>query len=274
MDSEIHNNDSKIQNSNKKIRIMNNTLRDGLRIMDYLAYADRPMSLTEISEALQLGKSKTHRLLQTLIQANYAFQSESSKYMASIKLWKLGSAMLRHATLRSVAETEMQSLMEQTGESVHLSVLEDMEIVYLHKIDSDNPVRAYSQIGGRMPAFQVATGKAMLAFKSDSALKELYKTSIAKGFALQKSEEQCLNEMKEIRQSKVAINRGEFRADVHGVAAPIFDHVGNPVAAIGVSGPAHRFSSDRLVFFASQVKRSSEFIADKLFGQPRNSPWP
>lgn len=253
---------------------MNNTLRDGLRIMDYLAYADRPLSLTEISEALELGKSKTHRLLQTLILANYAFQIESSKYVASIKLWKLGSAMLRHATLRSVAEAEMQSLMEQTGESVLLSVPEEMEIVYLHKIDSDNPVRAYSQIGGRMPAFQVATGKAMLAFKNDSALQELYRAVIAKGFAMQKSEEQFLNEMKEIRRSRIAINRGEFRADVHGVAAPIFDRIGNAVAAIGVSGPAHRFSADRLDFFADQVKRSSEFIAGKLLGQPRNSPWP
>jgi IclR family KDG regulon transcriptional repressor len=253
---------------------MNNTLRDGLRIMDYLAYADRPMSLTEIAEALELGKSKTHRLLQTLIQANYAFQSESSKYIASIKLWKLGSAMLRHATLRSVAEAEMQSLMEQTGESVHLSVLEEMEIVYLHKIDSDNPVRAYSQIGGRMPAFQVATGKAMLAFKSDSALRELYAASIAKGFAAQKSEEDLLNEMKQVRQSRVAINRGEFRADVHGVAAPIFDRIGNAVAAIGVSGPAQRFQADRLDFFSQEVKRSAEFIAEKLLGQPRNTPWP
>src|SRR3546814_6278741 len=95
--------------------------------MDYLAYADRPMSLTEISTELALGKSKTHRLLQTLIQANYAFQGDGSKYIASIKLWKLGSAMLRHATLRSMAEAEMQSLMEQTGESVHLSVLERSE---------------------------------------------------------------------------------------------------------------------------------------------------
>src|SRR5690606_10617415 len=135
-------------------------------------------------------------------------------------------------------------------------------------------VRAYSQIGGRMPAFQVATGKAMLAFKSDSELKELYKASMAKNLAPQKSEEQFLDEMREIRQSRVAINRGEFRADVHGVAAPIFDRMGNVVAAIGVSGSAQHFGADRLDFFAQEVKRSAGFIAEKLFGQPRNSPWP
>src|SRR3546814_11700505 len=108
MDSEAYNNNSKIQNRNEKIPLMNNTLRDGLRIMDYLAYADRPMSLTEISTELALGKSKTHRLLQTLIQPNYAFQGEGSKYLASLQHWNLGSAMLRHATLRSIADAELQ----------------------------------------------------------------------------------------------------------------------------------------------------------------------
>src|SRR3546814_2611637 len=126
MDSEAYNNNSKIQNRNEKIPLMNNTLRDGLRIMDYLAYADRPMSLTEISTELALGKSKTHRLLQTLIQANYAFQGDGSKYIASIKLWKLGSAMLRHATLRSMAEAEMQSLMEQTRSEEQPSELQSL----------------------------------------------------------------------------------------------------------------------------------------------------
>src|SRR3546814_7613751 len=114
-------------------------------------------------------------------------------------MWKQGSAMMRHDNMRNMAEAEMQSVMEQTGESVHLSVLEEMEIVYLHKIDSDNPVRAYSQIGGRMPAPLVATGKAMLTFKNDSALKALYHASIAKGFAIQKSEEQFLKDRKSTR---------------------------------------------------------------------------
>jgi IclR family KDG regulon transcriptional repressor len=252
---------------------MNNTLRDGLRIMDYLAYADRPVSLTEIASDLSLGKSKTHRLLQTLISANYAFQNESSRYVASIKLWKLGTAMLRHTTLRSVAESEMQRLMEQSGESVHLSVLEDLEIVYLHKIDSDNPVRAYSQIGGRMPAFQVATGKAMLAFQSDTCLRDIYKASVNKGFIARKTVEEFLNEAREIRQSRIAFNEGEYRSDVYGVAAPIFDATGNAIAAIGVSGAARDFSSERRGALAHIVRRSSSYIAEKLFGPSRLAPW-
>ncbi|MFA4914718.1 MAG: IclR family transcriptional regulator [Burkholderiaceae bacterium] len=252
---------------------MNNTLEDGLRIMDYLAYAERPMSLTEISTSLELGKSKTHRLLRTLIQANFVFQNDGSKYIASIKLWKLGSAMLRHTTLRSVAESEMQNLMEHTGESVHLSVLEDLEIVYLHKIDSDHPVRAYSQIGGRMPAFQVATGKAMLAFKSDDALKAIYRDSLTKGFTTRKTEVQFLEEMRGVRETRVAVNHGEYRIGVHGVAVPIVDRQACVVAALGVSGPAHRFGARRVDVMTKAIKQSAGVIAEKLFGSSPDIPW-
>src|SRR3546814_16251704 len=121
-----------------------------------------------------------------------------------------------------------------------------------------------------MPAPLVATGKAMLTFKNDSALKALYHASIAKGFAIQKSEEQFLNEMKEIRRSRIAINRGEFRADVNGVAAPIFDRIGNAVAAIGVSGPAHRLCAARLNLLSNESQRNAGPLAVKLFGPPNN----
>ncbi len=241
--------------------------------MDYLAYAERPMSLTEISTALDLGKSKTHRLLQTLIQANFAFQSDGSKYIASIKLWKLGSAMLRHTALRCVAESEMQNLMERTGESVHLSVLEDMEIVYLHKIDSDHPVRAYSQIGGRMPAFQVATGKAMLAYQNDEALRTIYRQSRAKGLTTNRTESEFLTEMKQVRESRFAVNRGEYRADVYGVAVPIFDRLGAVAAALGVSGPADRFGEHRLDCLAQELDQSAGLITEQLFGSSTRVPW-
>jgi len=64
----------------------------------------------------------------------------------------------------------MESLMELTGESVHLSVLDGIEAVYVHKVDSESPVRAYTQIRGRVSAYRVATGKAQLAFASEHVL--------------------------------------------------------------------------------------------------------
>lgn len=253
---------------------MNTTLQDGLRILEFLANANGPQSLTGLAQALGIGNSKTHRLLQTLIEQKYVFQTEQARhYQASIKLWALGSGVLRHASLKAMAETEMQRLMELTGESVHLSVLERAEIVYVHKIDSTNPVRAYSQIGGRMPALYVATGRVMLAFKERELLSALLDDQLAKDEISSTVKGDFLKEVTSIRSAGVAINRGRWHKDVYGVAAPIIDPTGNVLAAIGVSGPAHRFKTRRLAFFSREVKQSADVIARRLYGEPLNRLW-
>ncbi|MCD0501574.1 IclR family transcriptional regulator [Bordetella petrii] len=252
----------------------NTTLSDGLRLIDLLANAQHPQPLTMIAAALGMGNSKAHRLLQTLMQAQYVMQEPGTRrYYASIKLWTLGSAVLRQMSLRTAAEGEMLRLMETTGESVHLSVLEEHEIVYVHKVESDNPVRAYSQIGGRMPAALVATGKAMLAFLSADDQARIH-AQLPHGEAGHGDIQAAfLREMQLTRAKRVAVNRGEWRKDVYGVASPILNHDGRAVAAIGVSGPAHRFKRHRIAFFAREVIRSADAIAMRLFGEPPQRVW-
>lgn len=253
---------------------MNTTLSDGLKILGLLAHAEAPRSLTEIAAELGIGKSKAHRLLQTLMEANYVFRPPgSTRYLASIRLWSLGSAILRHDGLRAAAASEMQSLMERTGESVHLSILEDLEIVYLHKVDSDHPVRAYSQIGGRMPAHLVATGKAMLAFHNEQVLHSVHERLARSDAVHVKPLDAFMQEMRQIRQARIALNRGEWREDVFGIAAPLVDHERRIVAAIGVSGPANRFKSRQIRHYSTLVLKASDAIAEKLFGQQQRDPW-
>ncbi len=62
----------------------------------------------------------------------------------------------------------MRVLAEQTQETIHLSLLDRADVIYLHKIESPQPVRAYSSIGGRAPAYCVASGKALLAYQEEA----------------------------------------------------------------------------------------------------------
>jgi DNA-binding IclR family transcriptional regulator len=253
---------------------MNTTLHDGLRLLEYLANANGPQALTHIAAALGMGNSKAHRLLQTLTEQNYVFQVDGSRhYQASIKLWTLGSGVLRQAGLRAVAESEMQRIMEATGESVHLSVLEGSEIVYVHKVESTNPVRAYSQIGGRMPAHRVATGKAILAFLARKSLIAQLDALLLGNSITQKEHAGFLKEVEAIRSKGFAINRGGWNADVYGVAAPILDRSGQVLAALGVSGPAHRFKPRRLMAFAEEVRLGAALISAQLYGSVPSRVW-
>jgi IclR family KDG regulon transcriptional repressor len=135
---------------------MNNTLIKGLRLLETLARRGQAMGVSELAAAAGLPKSGAHRLLQALVGEGYVLRQEAGSYCTSIKLWELGSAALSGFDLRRHADGIMEALVQATGETVHLSVLDRYEVVYVHKIDSANPVRAYTQIGGRAAAHCVA----------------------------------------------------------------------------------------------------------------------
>jgi IclR family KDG regulon transcriptional repressor len=244
---------------------MNNTLVKGLSIVELLAHSDRALGLTEIAAELGLAKSNVHRLLQALAEARYIVRDErSGRYAASIKLWELGSAVLAKLDLRVHAEQVMDELLTRTRETVHLSVLDGDEVVYVHKLDSPNPVRAYTQIGGRARAHCVATGKAMLAFHAPAVLERLSRSLQPHTSKSITGPERFLQEMARIRVQGYALNKGEWNENVYGIASPVSDVSGQVVAALGLSGPKERFKAAQIKAFAPLIVEAAVRISKSL----------
>ena len=247
---------------------MNNTLLKGLSVLELLSRTDRPLNLTQIGKELGMVKSNVHRLMQALVETRFVLRNEQDgTYSASIKLWELGSAVLAKIDLRRHAERQMEELMNLTGESVHLSVLDGKEVVYVHKVDSPNPVRAYSQIGGRAPAPCVATGKAQLAFSGPDLLNEV--AAQLRPFTARTivDAEAFLREMRKVREQGYAMNRSEWREDVWGIAAPVMDARGSVIAAVGISGPAGRFRKAVIGPWTEAVISAASDVSGALGGR-------
>lgn len=246
---------------------MNNTLIKGIKIIEMLCHSDKPLRLTDIANELDLVKSNVHRLLHALVEQNYVIKDEKTgEYNASIKLWELGSAVLSKLDLRKHSEKWMDSLTQLTSESVHLSIIDNMQVVYVHKIDSPNPIRAYTQIGGRVPLFCVATGKIMLAYQSDVFIERVAKSLEAFTPNTITNPKKLFAEVEKIRKQGYAVNKGEWREGVYGVATPISDGSGNVIAAIGLSGPANRFKPQKIKEFAQLLTQASSAITFALGG--------
>jgi len=253
---------------------MNNTLLKGFDIIELLAHSDQPLALTDIANTLHLAKSNVHRLLQALTERNYVFRIESNgRYVASIKLWELGSAVLAKLDLKLHAQDVMDQLLARTGETVHLSVLDGDEVVYVHKVDSPNPVRAYTQIGGRALAHCVATGKAMLAYRSPAVLERTSQSLRPRTDATITDPDKFLREMARIRTQGFAVNRGEWNANVAGIAAPVTDARGAVIAAIGLSGPKERFKPAQLKQFAPLIIEAGQQVSTRLGGRLPTAIW-
>jgi len=244
---------------------LDKTLLKGLEVLEVLALSESPRGVSELARELGLTRSNAHRTLKTLCAAGYARQDEASgNYECTLKLFQLGGALLSRVDVKRAAEPVMEALAKKTQETVHLSALEGIDVIYLHKIDSPQPVRAYSTVAGSAPAYAVATGKALLAFQSDGyldrfedKLEAFTPRTLATAAALRQ-------EIEVIRQQGYAVNRGEWRASVCGLAAPIFDATRRSIAAIGISGPVERLKPMALKAFAPDVVQAARAISQSL----------
>ncbi|MFC0398736.1 IclR family transcriptional regulator [Paraburkholderia rhizosphaerae] len=245
---------------------MDKTLLKGLMVLEALAALNgEPLTIQALAIRLGLTKSNAHRTLQTLAHAGYAVRDESSGvYRSTLKLFELGTMQISRLDVRHQATPVMRQLADLTEETVHLSVLDGDAVIYIDKIDSPQPVRAYSVVGGRAPAHCVATGKALLAFQAadylDRKVRNLHEhtlVTITDRAILQ-------DELRRIGRCGCAVNRGEWRDSVGGLAAPVFDGLGVAVAAIGISGPLDRLSPKRMKALMPEVLKAGAQVSRSM----------
>ncbi|WP_069814052.1 IclR family transcriptional regulator [Streptomyces sp. TP-A0874] len=219
---------------------MDSTLLKGLSVLEALAASSEPRGVSDLARELGRPKSNIHRTLQSLQAAGYVTAGAGGVYACSLKLFELGNAIADRVDVRTLAQPAMERLAAQTRETVHLALLDGWEVIYLHKIESSEPVRAYSRVGGRAPAHCVASGKALLAYQPASLLAELPPVLDSYTEATTTEADAVRGELETVRQQGYAVNRGEWRAEVGGLAAVVLGPGGVPAAALGVSGPLSR----------------------------------
>lgn len=245
---------------------MDKTLLKGLMMLEVMSTLEDTISLQDIAQRLGLTRSNAHRTLQTLTHAGYVTRDEQrGGYRSTLKMFELGARQLATMDVRRVAAPFMRALAAQTKETVHLSVLADFDVVYIDKIDSAQPIQAYSVVGGRAPAYAVATGKALLAFQADDYLSR-HESHLQRHTPLTVTSLAALRqELAQVTRRGYAINSGEWRAEVGGVAAPVFNGLDRrPVAALGVSAPMERLDGDRLLILAAAVLKAAQSLSRQL----------
>ncbi|MEP3276681.1 MAG: IclR family transcriptional regulator [Stappiaceae bacterium] len=240
---------------------MDKAVVKAFRLIEILSRNEGPMGVTALAQAADLGKSNVHRLLQTLLELGYVQSSGDGAYEASLKMWELGCHVFSRLSIRDIARPFMRALSDVTSETVHLSELDRWEVLYIDKIESSEPVRAYTQLGGRAPAYCTATGKAMLAYQDAEDLAECFETAKSYTPKTISNFDRFLDEAQQIRARRYAVNRGEWRADIVGLASPLANSEGMVCGAIGISGPASRLDPAELETIAPRIVGYAEQIS-------------
>jgi IclR family transcriptional regulator, KDG regulon repressor len=225
------------------------------------------MGVTELSRELGVAKSTTHRLLSTLFSQGYVQKSRQlDTYALGLKLVEMGQHVVHNLDIRTVAAEPLHQLMRQTGETTHLVMLDNDEVVYVDKIESPATIRMYSKIGKRAPLHCTGVGKALLAFLAVSERDEIIGRIPFKPYTQYTitNTDRFVRHLEEIRQQGYAVDDEEHEEGIRCVAAPVFDHEGGVAGGISVSGPTLRVTEDKLDDFAHKVLACAKEISRRL----------
>lgn len=244
---------------------MAKTVAKALKLIDELTDSGTPLGVTELSRRLSLNKSTVYRLLRTLGEFGYVRQRQDTNlYEMTLKPWEVGLKLLGRRDLKQAARPIIEALSSKTEETVHLSILDGTDAVYIDKVDSQGDLRIHTPIGGRVPVHCGSTGKALIAFADESVLKCFPVKLFAATQRTITSMRTLRKELAQVRALGYATNRGEWRLGISGVASPIRDHNGAVVASIGISGPADLYPEKRLHEFGVLVMDAAALISAEM----------
>lgn len=214
-------------------------------LLEALARIGRPATLNELAEVLPFPKPTIHRLLLQLKGVGMVRQNDvDRRYRLGNRLVTLAAAVLEELDVRRAATDILYDLMKATGESVYLTVLDHLSIVYIDVVESERSVKVLTKVGSRRPAWSTATGKIMLAHLDAEERKRRLTAAIQPVTGHTLSNPAFLAaELRKVRSSGTAISRDEAEVGVTGVAAPITGADGSCIAALGVAVPTYRFTA-------------------------------
>ncbi len=240
-----------------------------LRLLKTFTAEEPELGITALAKRLGVAKSTAHRLVTTLVAEGFLEQNPvDGRYRLGLLLFALGAQVRRRMNVSEQAVPHLHELSTRSGETVHLAVLHDTEILYLRNIDSPHAIRTRSYLGVRMPAYCTSEGRALLAYSPPLVVAHVMRARLLPRTGNTVTDKARLARLlAQVRDCGYALDDEESEDGMRGVAAPIFDASGAVVAAVGLVGPTQRVSKAGLRKFSTLVVAAGRAISARL-GHP------
>ncbi len=214
-----------------------NSLVRGLTILQSFDHRHPDMTLSEIAEAINVTSSAAYRFVVTLEREGYLTRQDN-RYRLAPRVMDLGYRYIRSLDVYDIARQPADDLRNETGFTVHVSVLEGTDIVYVYRALSDRSMVSNVPVGSRLPAFSTTMGRVLLSDLSSEDLDRRYA-----GYVFAPMSDKApvtLDALKallaEDRRRGYVAQSSHLATGTYSIAAPLVSRDGRYVAAINLSG--------------------------------------
>lgn len=241
-------------------------LEKAIAIIETLAEQEEPVGVSDLCKLLDIPKTSVFFILNTLDQNEYICKTEDGKYKLGPQFISLGLSVLNKTDIRELARPFLERLLEETGFTVHLAILNNGEAMYIDKLENKAFVKFSTYIGQRQPLHASGVGKALAAYLP---VPELERIIASRGLAEKTKNtittfEQFKDSLAFVREEGYALEDEEGEYGIRCIGAAIFDHQERLKASISITAlrtdlPVHDISG-----VAEKVKQTALDISRRL----------
>lgn len=242
------------------------TLGKAMQVLEIVSNANSPMRFTEILELSDQPRGTLHRQISNLVEEGLLTANPDHSYELGISLLKLASKAWSNNDFRQIAAPHLLDLHAKTGETIHLGILKNEQVIYLDKVESQQSVRMYSQVGNASPLYCTGVGKAALSTLNNDQLEMVLQRIEFNAYTQSTilSVEDLNAEILDIKNTGNAWDREEHEVGIHCVAAPVFSTNRHIAAGVSVTGPVFRISKKDLKNWAPLVRETADKIMNEM----------
>jgi DNA-binding IclR family transcriptional regulator len=159
-------------------------LEKGLDVIELLAAEKSPLNLSAISQRLGRSAGELFRMLQVLEFKGFITLADDGKgYVLTNKLFALAMTQAPVRTLVETALPIMRQLAQDVGQSCHLTVASEDQIVVIARIERPGDLGFSVRVGYRREISRATSGLVLFAYQDDEVRKQWLKRCRIKGEA-------------------------------------------------------------------------------------------
>jgi IclR family transcriptional regulator, KDG regulon repressor len=241
------------------------SVANSIRLLTSFSGEEDELGITTLATRLRLAKSTVHRLATTLTAAGFLEQSETGKYRLGVALFELGALVRRRMDVANEARPKLRELLEKTGETVQLGIVDHFSVLYVYEMESRHAIRMAAAVGARAPLHCTAVGKVLLAFQPPEYVKQVISIGLKAHTANSVTKREALLAMlAEVAEREHAIDDEESEEGLRAIAAPVRNHTGNVIAALGVAAPVQRMTKKDMQTCVPSVIATAAAVSARL----------
>ena len=236
-----------------------------LKTIEILSKEEFGMSVSELSEALEIPASSTHRVLKSLQDNHFVMQNpETKRYRLGYKIYSICSDVKEQNSLIALARPYMRRLVKEIQNPVVLCVMNGEKIVNLDCVENSNASIYMVQTGNELPLYNTSSGRIFAAYmRPERAYDIIQRSEREKKTPYTKTEmTELMEELELIRKQGYSIIDEELQIGIQGVSCPIMDYRGNVIAAIGTTTVKSEKSINEMLI--SRLKAYAEQISEQI----------